>query len=523
MSRGVRHPLKAALLAAAVTILELTLAPTAGSAQQAGSATDVPSRLARADAAYDSGDSRTAEAEYAAVAALHPRHSRAVYRLAELRRARDLDAAIALYRRYVELEPGDAWGYLALANALSVRGDLTGSRIAYAAAMRLAPRERDVHVGRARMLARAGFAAEAARAYEAWLALSPNDAESRRELARARRRSAAWVEPAVGGTRDSDGITTWLTGVSVASSDLGRARLLASVGRGVAGDPLVSRGSFNVRVGTVFRPIAALRLELDAGTQRVDRAFIDTASTPGGSGPGGGIRGGRPSAPIGRTPGARGGATELIPVGRARLVWRDPAGRWRIDARASRQVLDASPYLVAQGVRRDEIGGELDLRVAGPLRVRALGRLGTVHNDAEANKRRLVGAALAWAPATFEVSLRGQELSYGSQTGLAYFAPRYVRTLEFTTYFERELGDVQLAFDAGAGAQQVAAWTEVPTNWSPTARVWAQLAKPLTSRVSLGADGEAYDSRVGTDMPSLEVPAGRWRYGSLRVWLRATM
>ena len=39
---------------------------------------------------------------------------------------------------------------------------------------------------------------------------------------------------------------------------------------------------------------------------------------------------------------------------------------------------------------------------------------------------------------------------------------------------------------------------------------------------SLGADMEAYDSRVGTDMPSFEVPAGRWRYGALRLSLRST-
>jgi hypothetical protein len=515
-----------AFLAAATTILMVSLAPATADAQ-GDSATSGQRPIARADAAWEAGDRRVAEAEYAVVVSRDPWHSRAIYRLAELRRSRDPDGAIDLYRRYVALEPRDAWGYLALGGALAARGDLGDSRAAYDAAMRLAPRERDVHVARARALARAGFATEAARAYQAWLALSPNDVEISRELARARLRAAGWVEPLVGGTRDSDGITTWLTGVGVATPDLGRARLIASAGRGMAGDALASRGSFEARVGTMVRPVAALTLELSAGAHQVDRAFIDTAGSPsGGSGPGsgpGGGSGGRPAAPIGRGPGARGGTTELIPVGRARVVWRDPKGRLRIDGRASRQVLDASPYLVAQGVRRDEIGGELDVRVAGPLRARTFGRIGAVHNDAETNERRLVGAAIAWAPRVIELSLRGQELSYGSPTGLAYFAPRYVRNLELTTYFERELGDVQIAFDAGAGAQQVAAWTELPSNWSPAARVWVQLVKALTPRLSLGAEGEGYDSRVGTDMPSFEVPAGRWRYGSLRMWLRATM
>jgi hypothetical protein len=467
-----------------IALLAASLMPTPVVAQQADSATELSVRLAGADAAWKAGDTRTAEIEYAAVAALDPRNSRALYRLAELRRTRDLNGAIALYRRYVILEPGDAWGYLALGKALAAGGDLNGSRAAYDTAMRLAPRERDIQV----------------------------------ELARAKQRTAGWMELALGGTRDSDGIGTWSTGVAVATPDLGRARLVAFASRGAAGDPLASRATSHARVATLFRPFAGLSVEFSAGAQWIDRTFIDTTGTGGTPGPGG-----RPFSPIGRAPAAERGTTELVPIGRARLLWHDPAGRLRIDARASRQVLDASPYLVAQGARRDEVGAEIDLRVMGPLRVRAFGRAGRVHNEAETNERRLIGAAIALAPEPFDISVRAQELSYGGPTGLAYFAPRYVRTLELTTYIERELGNVQLALDAGAGAQQVAAWTEIPTNWSPTARLWAQLAKPLTSRLSLGLDGEAYDSRVGTDMPSFEVPEGRWRYGSLRTWLRVAM
>lgn len=492
----------------------LALSPVAGGAQRAEQATDVGARLARADSAWEAGDSRAAEAEYAAVVALDAEQSRAVYRLAELRRGRDLDAAIALYRRYAALEPLDAWGYLALGKALADRGDFGGSRAQYDAALRLAPRERDAHVQRARMLARAGFAAEAARAYRAWLAISPDDAESRRELARARRRAAAWVEPVIGGTRDSDAITTWHTGVNVASPDMGRARLLVSGGRGAAGDAVASRGSANAHVGAVVRPASALTVELSAGAQRVDRSFIDPA---GGSAPG------APRAPIGRAPGAGESTMEVIPVGTARLVWRDAMGRLRIDARASRRVLDASPYLIAQGVRRDEIGGELDLRVAGPLRARVFGRIAAVHNEAETNERRIVGGAIAWAPRNFDVSLRGQELSYGAPTGLAYFAPRYVRTLQATAYLERELGDVQLAVDLGAGSQQAATWTEPGRSWSPAVGLWAQVARPLTPHLTLGGDVEAYDARIGTDMPALATPVGRWRYGALRIWMRAAM
>lgn len=529
MTSPARHAVRstAGSVAAALCLL---LAPATVAAQQAGTvvSTGQQTQLARADAFWNAGERVAAETAYASVVAMDPQQSRAVYRLAELRRARDLDAAIALYRRYVVLEPRDPWGHLALGRALAARGDVDGAHAAYDSALRLAPRERDVHVARARMLSRARLDAEAVRAYAAWLAISPNDDESRRELARAQQRAAAWLEPATGGTLDSDGTTTRATGVALASPDLGRARMTVSLGTGVAADPIASRSSFDARVGTILRPKPTLNLELTAGARRVDRTFIDTVGvTPSPSpGPGptpGPGAGGRPSAPIGRVPRRGQRAMETVPTGSARLVWRDGGGRARIDARASRQVLDASPYLVAQGVRRDELGAEADLRVVGALRARAFGRIGSIHNDAESNARRLVGGAIALAPSGLDLSIRAQQLSYGGQTGLAYFAPRLVRGVEFTTYVEREFGAMQVALDAGAGGQQVTDWAGVPSSWSPAMRLWLQLAGRLTPRVSLGGEGEAYDSRVGTDMPSFEVPTGRWRYGSLRVWLRTSL
>jgi hypothetical protein len=474
------------------------MTPIAGSAQApavSGDA-DLQARVARADAAWRAGDKRAAEAEYALIVAADPDHSRAVYRLAELRRERDPEGAIALFRRYVALEPRDAWGHLALGQALAVGGDFDGSRAAFDAALAIAPRERDVHVERARMLSRAGYAHQAARAFERWLAISPDDAESRRELARACWRAAGWVEPMVGGTRDSDGIATWTTAVGATSRDLGRARFLASVGGGAAADATASRGFQSARIGATLRPTATSIVEATVGAQQLDRTSID----------------GGAAAP----------ASRLVPVGRARWRWRDVEARWRFDARASREVLDVSPQLVAQGVRRDDVGAEIDVRLAGPLRARVFGRAGSVGNETESNERRIVGGAVAFAPAAIDLSLRAQELSYGGPTSLPYFAPRYARTVELTGYLERELGDALIALDAGLGAQQVAAWATTPGSWAPAGRLWMQLARPLTTRMSVGAEGELYDARIGTDVPSLDLPEGRWRYGSLRLWLRAS-
>lgn len=512
----------------AAVLLASALPARAAEAQQAGAAVDSSPSLARADEAYAAGDHARAEREYAAVLAQQPAQSRAVYRLATLRQRHDLPGAVALYRRYVALEPSDAWGQVALGDALARQGDARGARAAFATAERLAPTERDVHVGHARALARLGYTTEAIDAYTRWLRMSAADAEATRERAVLERRAAAFIEPVVSGSRDSDGTRTWRTGVTFTSPAIGQARLYAAVGTKQALDALASRGAIDVAVGATFRPLPQLSIDVAAGVQRADRSFIDTTGTGGaptsgsgpGMGPGGGMGPGRGSGAIGRpvSPGVTN--FEVIPVGRARLQWRAPGGRVRIDARGSRQLLDASPYLVAQGVTREEIGAEVDVRVAGPVHVRGFGRTGRVGNSDERNARRIVGAALALVPAGYDVSFRMQELSYGNATSLAYFAPRYVRTAELTTYAERELGDMTIALDAGAGMQRVAAWTDFPSDWSPALRGWMQLLKPLGDRVALGMEAEVYDARVGAEMPSFALPEGRWTYLGGRVGLR---
>lgn len=485
-------------------------------------------------------------------ATLDSTDSRAVYRLAEARRDENLPDAIALFRLYVRLEPGDPWGHIALGDALGAHGDLGGARAAYAAARRLAPGERDVGIGFARMLARAGRTDEAIGAYEAWLATAPRDGEAWRELAALRRRAgrpaaalaaletahaiapaasdardrermsadaAATIEPFASASRDSDGITTSGAGLTFTGPAIGRSRAFATVGVSRAGDPVAARAGGYATAGVRVRPLAQLELLLEGGVRRADRSFVDTSgvvTTPGGGGAGPGM-GGRP---IGRPIVAGVSNVETIPVGRARLVWRVPGDRVRLDARASRTLLDASPYLVAQGVTRAEIGAEVDVRAVGPLHVRAFGRTGSVGNEEERNGRRIVGGALAIAPRGYDLSLRGQELSYTAPTELAYFAPRYVRTMELTAYTEREIEDVLLVFDLGAGMQRVAAWTDFPSDWSPALRGWAQLVTPLASRVSLVLEAEGYDSRVGAEQPSFGLPEGRWRFGSVRASLR---
>ena len=542
-------PLGAALVLAGTASL-----PAVTAAQVA--AGDVRGRLRSADAAYDAGDRARAEREYAAVVAIDPGQSRAVFRLAQLREGHDPRGALALYRRYVALEPGDAWGHLALANALATRGDVAGALEAHAHAVRLAPRDRDIRIARARILARAGRTDAAIGAYAAFVSESPGDAEAWRELAVQRRRAGQegdalaalerarslapqgrdrddverdiarvrramrpTVEPLTGASRDSDGLSTVRAGASLIGPGAGAARLSGSAIVRRASDGTIARASQDVTVGVQLRPAAQLRLDVAGGFTRADRAFIDTLAVTQPTGPTPPGRGPRP--PIGRAPAQGASSYSTFPVGRARIAWRQPGGAVAIDARVGRQLLDASPFLVAQGVLRDEAGATLDVRVAGPLRARAFGRVAAIHNEDERNARHLLGGAVAWVPGPYEVTLRAQAMRYDGPTALAYFAPRYVRTAELTTYTERELASgATVALDLGGGAQQVADWTAADGAWSPAVRGWLQVVSPLGESLSVGAEVEAYDSRVGVDAPSAVNPGSRWRYAAASVWLR---
>ena len=535
--------------ASALLALSLLIANTASAQRVTDSA------LARADAAFADGDRAAAERGYEDVLRRDSSQSRAVFRLAQLREKRDAASSIALYRRYIVLQPRDAWGHMALGNALGAAGDLSAALSAYDQAARIAPAERDVHVGRARLLARAGHTDESIAAYERWVSTTPGDAESWRELAAQRKKAGRYpeavvaleraraletkpaeskiverdiararalrrssLEPLVGGSSDSDGLTTGRAGATFTSAALGRGRAVASVSAGRAGDGTVARVSQQASVGAQFRPLAQLRLEVAGGIARADRAFVDTVIVrrPGtGQGPGG-------RRPIGVPTVVGSSSFETLPVGRARLAWRQPGDAIAVDVRAGRQLLDASPFLIAQGVVRDEASLSVDVRLAGPMRARGFAKAGAVHNADETNGRQVFGGALAYAPGSYEVSMRAQTMQYNAATRLAYFAPRYVRTAELTTYIERETeGGTTIAIDLGGGAQQVADWTTAPSTWSPSLRGWAQVVMPLTSSLSFATEVEAYHSKVGQDTPSLSLTASQWQYASLSLSLRA--
>jgi len=474
-----------------------------------------PASLALADSAWAKGDPAAAKRLYASVLAAEPDRSRAVFRLASL--SDDPGEALRLYRRYVTLEPGDAWGHMALGDAWSRRGETAAAIAEYDVAARLAPDDRDVAVGRARVADRAGQREAAAATRERWLAAHPGDRPVWEDLGRTwleagrpRRAIAAYrhgladelgataarrlrlaealagpaFEPRSRVSRDADGDRTVVGGFVADVAVADGARLGLDVSRARVEDATAAARVDDVRARLELRPRAAWRIEAGAGLARLDL-------------------------------GAGGSATRAVGDVRARR--RAGAGSPALDLRAERAPLAATPGLVADRAMRDEGRLHLEwpvsrLRLRGDLRGARIASAGTI------NWRREAGAGLgiAVSPAVtpwVQVRVSG----FRDPTDAGYFAPR--RCEAATLGASVELGEGSpwtLSLDAGAGAQRFAARGPL--------QPWAlALASDDYASCSLGAGREL---RIGVELensPGLASTAAtgeRWSYGALSLALR---
>jgi Flp pilus assembly protein TadD len=504
------------LFAGAVAGVTAMLAPVMLVGQQPASSPMERIRLAAADSAYNDGNRVLAQRYYASVLEMNPKNSRAVYQLGQLAKD-DATEAVARFREYVTLEPRDPWGHIALAQALARTTRLDEALVELDSAQRLAPAERDVRIGRARILAQANRTDASIAQYERWTVRQPDDAEAWRELAAqlskageiagairalekaqarhptpaAERRlntlramAAPWTEPIAEGSRDSDGNGVARGGLTIGAllgNGLGiNVRGAAThVGEGPLGSTV-----YDAAVGARWRPTAALRLEGRAGA-----ALSDSVISVG---------------------------HRLQPIGELRIDWRDPGSAAFLNLRASRAAIAASPLLVANNVVRDEVGGRLDVTVAGPVRIRALARDGYLSSVVDHNNRIALGGGLILAGAIGELSATVQQITYAHQSTAGYFSPQLARVLEVGTYAEFESANgVRLSLDAGAGAQQVTQWGLPAGPWGPAYRSWTELAVPVALGSEVRFAIESYDSRIGSDVAT----SSTWRYLSLSLTL----
>jgi tetratricopeptide (TPR) repeat protein len=490
-----------------------------GSASSAR-AQDVRALRRSAETAYESGDRAEADRAYSALLAAAPDDSRALYRLGSLR-AKNPAEATRLYARYVTLEPGDAWGWLAYAQSLADQGRFTDASRALERAERLAPRERDVLIARPRLLARATRTDAAIVAYETALTSLPRDVEALRELAaqrwragRAReaidalsnaqaivrdraseRRLTQWraesrmaIEPTVAGTHDSDDNDVRRASIALRSPSLGRGVMILSAGRARASDVSDNIDVDQVTLGAQWRPLASTRIDAMGGLSRVNGPALGTTSA----------------------------VSSAEPIGSIRARWRAPAGGPLAEVRAGRALLDATPLLARNRVTRDEVAAQLEVPLASFARVRALGRAAQLHATGEDNQRTLLGGALVRPIAGWgEIALGGQRMAFDKPTTRGYFAVEHAELAELSAYIERESdAGVTLALDLGAGAQRVTPFSAATRKWEPALRAWTQLDVPIGLARSLRAELDLYDGGVAQDASAASATS-HWRWASL--------
>ncbi len=503
-----RAPWSAVLLGAAAV----------GTAVAQTGSPDVRGLAARADSLFRAGERSAASQLFRTVVAADPDNSHAVYRLAELS-GRPAEA-LALYQRYVALEPEDPWGYLAAGGLLVRLGRYSEALRWYREAARLAPVERDVVVGQARLFAAWGRTDEAISRYRSWLAGHPEDAEAWRELggqefkagrpkaavralerslalepnaraaarlAQARRAAAPTIQPALGGSRDSDGNVMSRAGLRADLAAGEALRLGLTVEGAALADGLDVARAQAAALTARWRPRANVSVESMAGVQH--------AST---------------------SAGALGGGE--TPVADLKVRVQAPGSRLQWDLRGQHDALVLSPVLIANWVRRSEAGVALALP-AGPLLLKGTGRLGELRSGSSANRRSLWAGGLS-VPlgGTLEVSGQFQQLSYAHSTTLGYFAPRLAQVLEAASYAEWEPGPRwAVALDLGAGIQRAARQGEPLGSWRSAFRLWALVSQALSPGRTLQLEVEAYDAPLAT---AAAATSEVWRWGSASLSLR---
>lgn len=512
---------------------------SAQTAQAEAAVSDVWLHLARADSAFAAGQHALARQEYLAVLAANPDNSRATYRLAQLSRGEPA-RALELFRRYVELEPADPWGYIAVGDELARAGDFGGALRWYDDAVHRAPGERDAVVGRARLLARAGRTEAAIAGYETWVEQHPDDAEVWRELGRAYRRAgrpgtavrafaqalsrepdpatvrqlaaaraqaAPAAEPTLGGSWDSDGDAVLRFGAAADAPVGDRTRLGVAFNRARVDDGIAHATVEDLSLRARWRPSAALEVRAALGGSRLDGRAPEAPATTGPPG--------RPFAAA-----VRAGQSSVVATGFVRARWRAPGGRTALDMRLERRALDANPVLVGNGVTRTEVVATVQRRTGGAVTLRGSVRAAALRDTADVNFRMTTGAAVGYAVLpNVQVSGQFRHLSYARPSLAGYFAPRFAQTIDAGSYMEVERWGVTLALDIGAGVQRVARHGESPSSWERALRLYALAAAPLAPGREVMLEIEGYDVLVGNET----APSGGWRYLSLALSFRMAL
>lgn len=495
---------------------------------------EIQSVLQRADSAWARGERKQARALYEEVLTHDSTQSRAVFRLAQLDESEQ--RSLALYRRYIVLEPGDPWGHMAEGDLLARMGRWEEGLVAYAGASAIAPGERDVALGRARLLERAGRPNVAAVELASWTTRHPEDGEAwdllGRSQMRAGRPKAAAVAFQTASQRGVQGAATRLHVARAASAPSvtpEAAVLIDSDGNrsarfGGSVDVMLMDG---VRLGAgLQRHEIANDIDQEQGTDMLARLTARMAPGVSASLEGGVMQFGAaprvvgPSVPPPAPPQApRGGEswTAFRASGRLRARAAGSNGP-SLDLRAERAPLAFSPLLVVNQVTRSEARATVEVPLAR-MRLRGSGRVGQFETPGEpANGRLVAEGALLLPSGGVQPSIQYRVIGFQRASAVGYYAPRRAETAEAGLYFESgDEGRLTFAADLGAGAQRVMDHGGGEGDWSPALRGWGQVTLAVGPSRFWYVEMEAYDAAFA---PEAVATAGYWRSLSVASGLR---
>src|SRR3954462_418795 len=194
-------------------------APTAAAQSAATAGQSRNATPAQADSAWQAGAYPLATEMYEGILARDPSSHIAMFRLATLRSWDNrFDEAIALFRRYVAVEPNYSEGRLALARVIAWSGDFSSSLAIYDSVLTREPNNRDAVLGRAQTLAWANRFDAALAIYKKWTAAHPTDRDARMDYAR----TLAWN----GQLGDAESMYAELSRTGSASATKGLARVI---------------------------------------------------------------------------------------------------------------------------------------------------------------------------------------------------------------------------------------------------------------------------------------------------------
>lgn len=485
-----------------------TTAPTAGGQQSRPT-------LPEADSAWTRGDLARARMLYASIAARDSTQSRAVFRLAQLEPS--AERALALYRRYIRLEPQDPWGHMAEGDMLVRLGRLDDALVAYDGAAAIAPDERDVALGRARLFARAGRADAAAEELTAWLVRHPGDGEAWDLLGRSRLRdgrphaavdaferaarldvggaagrarqaralTAPAITPEVHSAGDSDGTRLRFIGATVDMLAADGLRLGVVARHQMIGNGVDDVGAVDARVRAV--------LLLSSGVETTAEAGAVAYGAPGWT----------------------------TPQGALRFRARAPNGGASVDLRAEYAPMAYGTELITARAVRSEARAVIEAPAAA-FRVRGTARLGRISTPGEPdNGRGVLEAAVILPSGRWHPSLQYRVAGFERAAAAGYFSPERAETAEAGVYAEAgQDGPLSLAADLGTGVQRVRLHGSDSGPWTRVWRAWVQASLSIAPSRSWFVEVEAYDAPFSLQGSG---SAGRWRFLSLSSGLRWAM